>query len=523
MIQTIAHRISVIAAAVLLACSLLLADVQFSPAPVWTAGTGYIPTGIGCADIDNNGWIDLVIANGCDAAFVPNHVYFNSSGTLPTSPGWVSQDLFPSDNVAVGDLDNDGDYDLVVAQLGYSPTGCPPLAQLIYYNNGGLSVLPDWQSTPANSFSCAIGDPDSDGDLDIAFAQGDYATSQSQKTVMYENIGGIFDTLPTWETDSLYFGVEVVFCDVDLDEDLDLVLGARTGGIALFYNNNGTLETSPSWQTFDIIGGRQFDFGDIDGDGYPDLAVAGMAQGFFLFRNYSGTLETTPSWACYAYTEPSCVAWADADNDGDLDLAAGGWFAPVGIFQNTEGELSDTFMWKYTGGGFKQQVAWADFDEDGVVETIDTYTGNDITQLFYVENAPIHSLISVDINGIMLEPGDYCYDLTDGWFSLATAPVNGDILNITYEYSTDLDLVLTGTNVMLFENQGTGVQEQTENSMPASYFRTQIISGPLVLPDSRAYVVYDVSGRRRIPGMLKPGTYFVEHEGRIVFKVVKLK
>lgn len=523
MIWTTVRRLPVIMTALITACSLLTADVQFSPTPVWTAGAGYIPTGIGCADIDNNGWIDLVIANGCDAAFVPNHVYFNSGGTLPASPGWTSQNLQPSDNVAVGDLDNDGDYDLVVAQLGYSPAGCPPLAQLIYYNNGGLSLLPDWQSTAANSFSCAIGDPDKDGDLDIAFAQGDYATSQPQRTVMYENINGSFDTVPAWETDSLYFGVEVVFCDVDLDDDLDLVLGARTGGIAIFYNDNGTLETTPSWQTFEIIGGRQFDFGDIDGDGYPDLAVAGMAQGFFLFRNIGGTLETAPSWSCYAYTEPSCVAWADADDDGDLDLAAGGWFAPVGIFQNTDGELSDTFMWKYTGNGFKQQVAWADFDEDGITEDSDTFIGNDITQLFYVSNAPVQSLVSVTINGIALEPGDYCYDITDGWLSLGTPLPDGDVLTVTYEYSTDLDLVSTGTSVMLFENQVTGLQEQYNNTMPPTHTNTKIITGTLVLPDSLAYTVYDTSGRRRVPATLSSGTYFVEHQGRIVFKVVKLK
>ncbi|UCC13031.1 MAG: VCBS repeat-containing protein [candidate division WOR-3 bacterium] len=505
------------------ACSLGRADVQFSPSPVWTAGTGYIPTGIGCADIDTDGWIDLVIANGCDAAFVPNHVYFNSGGTLPSSPDWVSQDQFPSDNVAIGDLDNDGDYDLVVAQLGYSPAGCPPLPQLIYYNDNGLSQLPGWQSQPANSFSCAIGDPDKDGDLDIAFAQGDYATSQPQKTVMYENIDGLFDTIPAWETDSLYFGVEAVFCDIDCDDDLDLVLGARTGGIAVFYNDNGTLETTPSWQTLDIIGGRQFDFGDINEDGYPDLAVAGMAQGFFLFRNYGGTFETTPSWSCYAYSEPSCVAWADADDDGDLDLAAGGWFAPVGIFQNTDGELSDTFMWKYTGNGFKQQVAWADFDQDGIIEDSDTFVGNDVTQLYYISNAPMHSLISITINGIALEPGDYCYDITDGWFSLAAPPPDGDILCITYEYSSDLDLVSTGTSVMLFENQVTGILEQNNNTTPQQNTYTQVITGPLILPDHRSYIVYDVSGRRTVPGMLSSGTYFVEYEGRITSKVIKIQ
>lgn len=506
-------------------CTLGSADIQLSTEPIWQAGYGHYPTGVGWGDIDGDGWLDCVISNGLDAAFVSNHVYFNDGGTVSTTPGWVSDDQEPSDNIALGDLDNDGDLDLVVSNLGFSATGCPSLPQVIYYNSGGLSTTPDWLSRPANSFSCAIGDPDGDGDLDIAFAQGDYATSQLQKTVLYFNNGGTFDTVPDWETDSLYYGVEVAFCDIDLDGDHDLALGARTFGIAIFYNENGVLETTPSWQTYEIIGARQMDFGDYDGDGYPDLAVAGMAEDFFLFKNLNGTLEMTPSWSTTAYSEPSCVAWADADNDGDLDLAAGGWFCPVGIFENVNGVLSNTFVWSYSAGTFLQQVTWCDFDEDSIVDNLEIFMCDGNRKLFYLNQRPVHELTAVELNGIQLPLDQYCYDPVGAWISLASPPAAGDTLAVQYTYSVDLDLTLTSaSSAMIFENEYvTAIEEGMKTPIEDYDASPTIISGPLVLPLDKRTKILDVTGRTVAPSNMRAGVYFIEIDNIIVRKVVKVR
>ncbi len=506
-------------------CSLGVAQIQLSTSPIWQAGYGNYPTGVGWGDIDGDGWLDCVIANGIDAAFISNHVYFNDGGTVSTTPGWVSDDQVPSDNIALGDLDNDGDLDLVVSNLGYSAGGLPPLPQVIYYNNNGLSTSPDWLSRPANSFSCAIGDPDGDGDLDIAFAQGDYATSHLQKTVIYFNNGGTFDTVPNWETDSLYYGVEVAFADIDLDGDHDLALGARTFGIAIFYNDDGVIETTPSWQTYEIIGGRQIDFGDVDGDGFPDLAVAGMAEDFFLFKNIGGILETTPSWATSSYSEPSCVAWADADNDGDLDLAAGGWFCPVGVFENVDGTLTDTFVWSYSAGNFLQQVAWRDFDEDSIIDNLKIFIGDSNRKLFYLNQKPIHELISVELNGTPLPLDHYCYDPVEAWISLASPPATGDTLAVQYAYSVDLDLTLTASSrAMIFENEYvTGIEEGMKIPVEDYYAGPTIINGPLRLSPDKDNRIFDVSGRTVAPDKMKPGIYFIEIDEKTIQKIVKIK
>lgn len=504
--------------------SLLFADINISSNPVWQADYGNIPTGVGWGDIDGDGWHDLVIANGCDYAFVPNHVYFNNGGTILTTPGWVSTDQQPSDNIALADLDHDSDLDLVVAQLGYTPSGCPPLPHVVYYNNGGLSTSPDWYSQPGNAFSCAIGDPDGDGDHDIAFAQGDRLTASLQRAVIYRNNDGTFDTLPYWESDSVYYGVEAAFVDIDMDGDHDLAIGGPDVHIALFLNNGGILETTPSWQTHAIVGARQMDFGDVDNDGDQDLAVAGIDGVFYLFENLAGSLDTLYSWSSANYNQPSCVSWADVDGDGDLDLSAGAWYSPVGIFENDNGTLSSTYVWGYGGGGFLQQLAWGDFDEDGLVSMEQSFIGDGTRKLFYLSEKPVHEISAITINSTPAPIEGYCYDLAQSWVSFATAPAAGDTLTVAYTRSQDLDLAVTGSRAMIFENYHiTGILEN--DVKPASNLSDvpSIITNSLPFLADKTLKLYDITGREVAPELLLPGVYFLKQAGRPPKKIIKVR
>jgi hypothetical protein len=503
---------------------LLFSDINISSNPIWQADYGNIPTGAGWGDIDGDGWHDLVITNGCDYAFVSNHIYFNNGGTIATTPAWVSLDQEPSDNVCLVDLDHDNDLDLVVAQLGYTPSGCPPLPHVAYYNYGGLSTLPDWYSQPGNSFSCAIGDPDGDGDHDVAFAQGDHLTGSLQKVVMYRNNDGLFDDLPYWESDSVYYSVEAAFVDIDMDGDHDLAIGGPNVHVALFFNNAGILETTPSWQTHAIVGARQMDFGDVDGDGDQDLAVAGINGVFYLFENAGGTLDTLPSWSSANYNQPSCVCWADVDDDGDLDLAAGAWYSPVGIFENTNGILSSTYIWAYAGGGFLQQVAWGDFDEDGLIATEQTFVGDGTRKLFYLSARPVHEISAITIDNNPVPIDQYCYDPAQSWISFSTPPYAGDTLSIQYVFSQDLDLAVTGNRAMIFENYHiTGISENNTGPINDFFKGSSIIARNSPLPADKNLKLYDITGREIAANHIEPGVYFLRQDGQRTRKIIVIK
>ena len=54
-------------------------------------------------------------------------------------------------------------------------------------------------------------------------------------------------------------------------------------------------------------------------------------------------------------------------------------------------------------------------------------------------------------------------------------------------------------------------------------FRTSIINGPLILPVGKDCRIFDITGRDIIPTTIKPGIYFIEVDGEILQKVIKIR
>ncbi len=450
-------------------------QINFSTSPVWQAVPARYPTGSGWADLNGDGSLDLVVSCGLDVANAPAVAYFNRSGILSADPDWRSTYLSAYGCLYLGDLDNDGDTDLMIASLGITSAGLPLENHAIFLNSNGLSILPDWLSPLGNGFSGTGGDVDGDGDIDLAFGQGDWLTNHLQPTTLLLNSGGTFGVTPDWKSDLGYFADEVVFADVDNDGDLDLALGNERQvngvGIAIFSNVRGVLETTPSWTTSAVTGGRQMAFGDVDQDGFLDLAVASPQQRFYLFRNRNGVLETTPSWNSNSASEPSAVAWADVDGDGDLDLGAGAWSSGTGVFENINGSLTTNFVKTRSTGQGTQQIAWADFDEDGLVPMVQEFQGNGTRKLFYLKEQPIHAVSSIRIDDQPLKTSQYCYDLVSGWISLGVAPDDEATLKISYVISKDPDLAVTNwEKVKVYANTsiltGIGAQSIPHGTLP---------------------------------------------------------
>lgn len=507
-------------------------QINMSAYAVWYAAPGSYPTGLGSADADGNGWPDLVIACGLDVENAPVVVYFNYDGILQEVPGWTSSYYSANGCLYLGDLDHDGDQDLAVASLGITDQGLPPENHAIFYNNNGFTGFPDWLSPLGNGFSCTGGDVDGDGDIDLVFGQGDWLTSHLQKTKLFLNNDGIFDTIPAWETDSSYYVDEVVFADVDMDGDLDLAIGNErtvdSVGIAIFNNNNGVLETSPSWSTNSVIGGRQMAFGDADQDGYLELAVASPTQNFYVFDNENGILDTEPCWSsAMAVNEPSTVAWADADGDDDLDLAVGSWFSRTGIFENNNGVLADTFAWSCLSGTGTQQLSWCDIDGDYLVNDEMQFLGHGNKKLYYFGRQHLVQISSVEINDTILGFHEYCFDLENGWISLANAPGFDDVISVHYTYSRDLDLAMTNwSQARIYDNLNslTGITKDDNDLSPSRIGK--IYPNPMKNSTSFTFqlnseeylelIVYNLQGQKVKTlqnGLLSAGEYTISWDG----------
>jgi hypothetical protein len=409
-------------------------------------------------DLDGDGYIDLVVGNGNDMAREEDAVYYNRRGELERTASWRSTDLGYDGHLDMGDVDADGDLDVVITGF------LNPHLEQLYRNDGGrLTASPVWRNADADdSFSCALGDVDGDGDLDLATISGYFDPAPVR---LYTNNGGAWEERASWYTPRPYNANDVGWCDVDGDGDLDLAIAGHDEPCYLFENEGGVLDKTPSWHSGIVTEFNQLTFGDVDGDGWRDMVVSDNSGGrVLLYMNEAGTLASSYSWSAplrYA----SCVKLADADNDGDLDLAVGGWWSPIQVYENENGVFGISEAWSFyprSGALVGEQAIWGDVDNDGLrFVDAERYDGDGTRKLWYLEHRPLHAFTYARVDGRILEPGEFCFHPEDAWVSFARAPRRGSgNVEFGYVYSEDLDLVVTNwddpTGSYLFLNERGG-------------------------------------------------------------------
>ena len=425
------------------------AQVPLEKAPYWrSAATGVYSTGMIWRDADNDGYIDLFIANGNDMARAANVLYLSNYGVLPTTSSWASGDIKYSGHCAVGDIDDNGFPEFIVSNfigdLGFDT----PDRSIMYVNPDGYPhTMPDWYTTDSiYTFSCALGDIDGDGDLDLAFATGEGYYYVPQRDRIYVNEGGVFYPVPVWQSENETISLDVTFGDVDNDGDLDIAFCDDYNGALIYYNNNGVIESLPSWQSDDLQSANTLIFGDVDGDGWRDLIVAYNNQlgpgGYFrvYFNDGTGQLNTTAGWQSATGGYGSGVSMYDYDNDGDDDLAAGRWFDKPRIYENTGGTFTASPIWRADSSVVVEELAWVDVDGDGVEELADTFYISAGEKLFYAKHHPLYAIDSVLVDDVFLDYDQYCYDLVDAWLSLGRAPAESLVVYYRYSFKNDLAL-----------------------------------------------------------------------------------
>ncbi len=465
------------------------AVIPLPGSPSWTSNDNDYSTGGALYDITMDGWIDYCTGNGNDMAMNTNAIYVNQNGILESSASWRSTETGYFSHIYIGDVDNDGFPDMAVVYLGFGQSSQGPAS--IYRNTGsGLAQNAWWTSADQyNSFDCAFGDVDLDGDLDLAVAAGDAYSALESPTRVYRNNNGSMETTPYWTSIDSTPGDACRWVDLDNDGYLDLVVGYRHK-LAAFTNVGGTLEQIASWSTAEPGWILRIAVGDYNNDGYKDIAVASNGQlgsdqsRIEVYKNDNGVLQTPPEYVMLTSTSYcSCVEWGDANNDSWLDLAAGGWWEPVVVFENINGSMNTTPAWSWNGGSglICETVMWGDV-RNHALNAVDEYKSGDGTrQLFYLDQHPIQELTQITVNDSLVQFTDFTYDPLTGWVSLANAPPSGsDNIKITYTYTQYPDLGVVNWNASngnyLFSNT-TGIKEY-EDDVAGAELRFDIYPNP---------------------------------------------
>jgi hypothetical protein len=257
---------------------------------------------------------------------------------------------------ALGDLDGDGDLDLVVGTAD---------GHLAYFENQGTAKKPVWrlvnEALSALPQSGAVG---ADPDTPQAIALGANAAP--------------------------------ALVDIDGDGDLDLFVGNAAGKLAFYRNIGNRYLAMFRLESPDVLGASLGlnlvpTFADVNGDGLPDLTLGNEAGEVYLLYN-QGTRAAQRYCARTEGAPPECLAvpekllqlsgadnavpeWVDWNRDGVLDLMVGKNDGTVAYYSNIGTRLRPALEQQEARfnildiGGYAAP-AFADLNGDGIPDLL---------------------------------------------------------------------------------------------------------------------------------------------------------
>jgi len=315
-------------------------------------------------DVDGDGDEDMFWGD----YFEPGILFIENTGTC-RSPSLRSDPVpFPTaeplrtsgyNAPTVGDVDGDGDQDLLVGVLGgaYNPntTTADNLHYLEQTDQGFQHRSSRFLSTldfGAESIPVAV-DLDGDGDLDLLVGNK-IEQDDTQNGKLYRLINDGSDSAPSFRLDGDLdvgggYHMLPAFGDLDGDGDLDAVLGTWSDELRLYRNDatDGSIAlTLVDSAVVTLTRGRNATptLGDVDGDGDLDLFVGESSGAVNYYENTGSPLSAEFTLRDDEYGDidvgrRSLPVLHDIDADGDLDLILGSENEGVRVYRN-EGSRS---------------------------------------------------------------------------------------------------------------------------------------------------------------------------------------
>jgi hypothetical protein len=236
--------------------------------------------------------------------------------------------------------------------------------------------------------------------------------------------------------------------------------------------------------------------------------VAGECDESFSFFKIDSTGEDV--WN-KMYSTGYANSIQQISNGGFILAGAGDYWSPDFYLAKSD-SLGDT-LWARTYGGLNDDIAAS------VQPTADGgYIVAGYTESFGAGNSDVY-LVRTDANGDTLWTKTIGGVLTDrGYCVQQTADGGYIIAGYTESFGAggdDIYLIRLEADVGIAENKSS---IPTEKRITTNIFR-----GPLQLPEGKKCKVFDIAGRVVRPSSIQPGIYFIEIDGVVTQKVVKVR
>lgn len=324
-------------------------------------------------DLDGDGDIDLVSASGADNAitFYRYNALNNYTAVVITTARLAPR------AVAVADIDADGDLDIVAA---FSGAGI-----VSWFQNSGSGTFTERViTTLADAAGVAVGDFNRDGTIDVAASSRDTNT-----IIVFFQTPGLtppaFTSLVLSTTALGAFSLHAV--DLDRDGDVDLLSAHRDDDRIVWWRSNGAGAFAEVVISATVNGARSVAAADMDRDGDLDIVAAATDDNtIYWFENknfvFSANVVSAASSGVFA------IALGDVDGDCDIDILAAERTSNLLNWYENDGLLTGSL--KFTSKVISnlatniRAVMVVDMDRDG---DLDVVSGNDVPRYVTTHSA----------------------------------------------------------------------------------------------------------------------------------------
>ncbi len=323
-------------------------------------------------DLDGDGDLDLVLAKGRHWPLVELVLLNDGKGGFSQRHN-LSDQADRTYTAALADLDGDRDLDLVVGNDA-------PDEKVVYFNDGKgrFSFAGTFGEAKWTTRNVTVTDLNKDGRPDIVIANRGGPQNRSANYICMNDGRGRFPACRVLSSES---ATTIAAGDLNDDGLPDLVVPHRDGGQSYLFINNGQRDGKGGFAAKHPFGPdksatRAIALGDLNRDGLLDVVIGDEARGgASLYFNQGGLKFSEPVAIAEKTDIPYSIAIADLNGDDQADVVLGNEKTPGAVLINNGAGRKFTLVRFGDDKGAVYGLALGDVNGDGAPDIVAARSG----------------------------------------------------------------------------------------------------------------------------------------------------